>query len=219
MLRRAKSAGVEAVIAVSETADDARRCVFPALRLLWSPVLTVAAHGSTLDIAAASLAAAAGDAALVCPAVGLHPSQPPTGRGALMTDLPPVLDILRSSADGVVAVGECGLDFTPRVVGDGGESARDAQRDVLRAQAEEATKLGLSLNVHSRGAGHHAVTLLRECGMPPDSVLLHAFDGKAKYAREAAEAGFVLSVPPSIVRGAQFQKMVRGAPPRRRRSR
>ncbi len=91
-----------------------------------------------------------------------------------------------------------------------------------------------SQNVHSRNAGHHAVTLLIEraralgCSLPADAssaagtvpsdrsdvararpfvpVLLHAFDGKAAVALRAARAGFFFSVAPSVCRSEHMQK-------------
>jgi TatD DNase family protein len=41
---------------------------------------------------------------------------------------------------------------------------------------------------------------------------MHAFDGKASHAARAAEAGFVFSIPPSVVRSDQKQKLVRHLP-------
>ena len=43
-------------------------------------------------------------------------------------------------------------------------------------------------------------------------VQMHAFDGKITTARPALEAGYFFSVPPSIVRSRQKQKLVRHLP-------
>jgi len=43
-------------------------------------------------------------------------------------------------------------------------------------------------------------------------VLMHAFDGRAVAARAGLDAGFYFSVPPSIVRSRQKQKLVRALP-------
>lgn len=205
VLRRAAEAGVTTILAVAETVEDAPR-VLELARLCADTVPAVAAL------------------------VGLHPVQPLLLRSATDDSEADVRSVtptqwsameafIRANAASLCGIGEVGLDFTPRVLaaareaGVGAEDAKNAQREVLRLHARLALELGLPLNVHSRSAGHHAIALLREVGMPRDSVLMHAFDGRAKYAVEAAKRdGYLFSVPPSVVRGAQFQKLVKALP-------
>ncbi|HVS16089.1 MAG TPA: TatD family hydrolase [Thermoanaerobaculia bacterium] len=113
-----------------------------------------------------------------------------------------VIALIRAERGRLVAIGEVGLDRW--VIKD--EAERELQREIFGRFVELSKETGLPLNVHSRAAGHHAVSFLLERGA--ERVLLHAFDGKASHALVGAEAGYLFSVPPSIVRSQQKQKMV-----------
>jgi len=107
----------------------------------------------------------------------------------------------------LACIGEVGLDYW--CVKE--EDRRALQRACLERMAALAAELDLALNVHSRSAGHYAIDLLGACGAP--RVLLHAFDGKASHAVRAVDVhGYLFSVPPSVVRSAQKQKLVRRLP-------
>lgn len=146
----------------------------------------------------------------VFPCLGVHPVQevsPEQHRGASLQDLDAALPLIQTYKDRLVAVGEVGLDFTPRYVHD--ESDKDVQRQVLVRQSQIAKELDLPLNVHSRSAGRPTIHLLKEQGV--EKVLLHAFDGKPSVAMEGVKAGYFFSIPPSIIRSEQ-QKLVKQLP-------
>ncbi|XP_037342845.2 tatD DNase domain containing 3-like isoform X2 [Pungitius pungitius] len=146
----------------------------------------------------------------VFPCLGVHPVQeisPEQQRGASLRDLDAALPIIEKYKDPLVAIGEVGLDFTPRYVKD--ESDKESQRQVLIRQAQIAKELDLPLNVHSRSAGRPTIHLLREQGV--QKALLHAFDGKPSVAMEGVKAGYFFSIPPSIIRSGQ-QKLVKQLP-------
>ncbi|MFH2008886.1 MAG: TatD family hydrolase [bacterium] len=110
--------------------------------------------------------------------------------------------LLRQCRDEVVAIGEVGIDhWLARE-----EADREPQHRLFARFVRLADELDLPLSVHSRSAGRHVIALLRELGAR--RVCLHAFDGKARYAREAAELGYYFSVPPSIARSSQKQRLV-----------
>lgn len=106
----------------------------------------------------------------------------------------------------LVAIAEVGLDRWKVKE----ESGRELQREIFGRMIALGLELDLPLNVHSRSAGRHAVAFLIERGAR--RVQLHAFDGKPAAAMPAVEAGFFFSVPPSVARSRQKQKLVRRLP-------
>lgn len=106
----------------------------------------------------------------------------------------------------LVAIGEVGLDHWVVKT----ESERAVQKEIFITFIQLSKELELPLNIHSRSAGKHVVSTLLECGA--SNVHLHAFDGKASAAMPAVEAGYFFSIPPSIVRSRQKQKLVKRLP-------
>jgi TatD DNase family protein len=172
VLRRARAAGVEAIIAVGETLQDAR----------------------------ANLALAAEFPSIVRPAAGLFPTHLDLEQAEALEGW------IRRHADQLIAIGEVGLDHW-KVTED---EDRKVQREIFRRFVSLAIELDLPLNVHSRAAGAATIGLMLEAGV--ERAQLHAFDGRASRALPAIEAGYFLSLPPSVVRSRQKQKLVRQLP-------
>ena len=134
------------------------------------------------------------------PAAGLYPSVLDLNKAGEMADY------IRQNQSHLVAIGEVGLDYW--VVKDAPEKA--LQREILKQFIELSKELDLPLNIHSRSAGRHAIALLLENNAA--RVQMHAFDGKAAAALPAVEAGYFFSIPPSVVRSRQKQKLVKQLP-------
>jgi TatD DNase family protein len=134
------------------------------------------------------------------PAAGLYPTILDPDQAAAMCSF------IREERSRLFAIGEVGLDFW--IVKE--DADRQIQKDIFKGFISLSQELDLPLNVHSRSAGRHAVALLLECGAA--RVQMHAFDGKASAAQPAVEAGYFFSIPPSVVRSRQKQKLVKSLP-------
>jgi TatD DNase family protein len=165
------SAGVSAIVAVSETVADAQKNLELADRY-----------------------------AIVRPCAGLHPTVLELEAADAMVEL------IRNRRDRLAAIGEVGMDYWLVQEPD----RREVQRRIFRRFIALSLELDLPLNVHSRAAGQQTIAFLREHGAR--RVLLHAFDGKPSAAAPGIELGYDFSIPPSVVRSRQKQKLVRYLP-------
>ncbi|VDM47189.1 unnamed protein product [Toxocara canis] len=141
------------------------------------------------------------------PCIGMHPIQR-NDVSIRMEDMDSVDEFIEENSGSIAAIGEVGLDFTPRYIKL--PDAKDVQIAVFRRQIELAMKLDRTLNVHSRSAGRPVINLLRECGAK--RVLLHAFSGNSKNAQPAIEAGYYFSIPPSFSLSDQKVDLVSRVP-------
>jgi len=171
VLQEAATAGVERVLAVGETLEDAERNLQLAERY-----------------------------PMVKPCAGLHPTIVDQDHAQA------VIEFIKKHRDRLVAIGEVGLDYW--VIQE--EADREIQRRILACFVHLGNDLDLPLNVHSRSAGRTTIAFLKEHGAR--RVLLHAFDGKASVALEGVAEGYLFSIPPSVVRSPQKQRLVRRLP-------
>ena len=153
-----------------ETADDE---VAEARRAGVDQIVDI---GTDLDTSGAAIARAARLDG-VWATVGLHPHDARHG----LVGLEPLL-----GAPGVVAVGECGLDYHYD------HSPRAVQRDVFATQIDWAHRRRLPLVIHSRSAWDDTFAVLDEAGVPERTVF-HCFTGGPEEARRALDRGAHLS--------------------------
>lgn len=132
-------------------------------------------------------------------AVGVHPTNLLTYNESFEK----IREFIISNSKKVVAIGEVGLDYF--------YGKEEREREVMKLFLKEFSKLSKELDlpmiVHSRSAGKYAIEILKE--MEVKKVIMHAFDGRASLASQAAKYGYFFSIPPSIVRSQQKKKLVK----------
>jgi TatD DNase family protein len=124
-----------------------------------------------------AIAAAARHPGAVWATVGLHPHDATDGVEGLAGLL---------AEPGVVAVGECGLDYHYD------HSPRDVQREAFAAQIALAHQHDLALVIHTREAWDDTLDILDAEGTPARTVF-HCFTGGADEAKACLDRGGHLS--------------------------
>jgi TatD DNase family protein len=109
--------------------------------------------------------------------VGLHPHDAVNG-------VDTIVDLI--DTDGIVAVGECGLDYYYD------HSPRETQQRVFAEQIALANERDLPLVIHTRDAWDDTFAVLAEAGVP-DRTIFHCFTGGPDEARRALDIGALLS--------------------------
>jgi TatD DNase family protein len=180
VIRRARSAGIQTIIAVGENIKDSRKVLQLALEY----------------------------PGFLRPCIGIHPDNFGDDRQAPVDEeIANIISLIRDNQKELVGIGEVGLDYWVAREKD----TRRKQREFLAQMVGLSNELSLPLSVHCRSAGNYTLELLAQCGAK--KVSMHAFDGKAGYALEAYKMhAWIFSIPPSIVRSAQKQRLVRALP-------
>ncbi|CAG8602671.1 23168_t:CDS:2, partial [Racocetra persica] len=198
ILIRAKSANVSSIVTVPEILEDAQS--------IFELKNDLTLSSSLRD--------------MIEPCAGLHPA--PQGAMSLVKvdQADSIIQFIKDKSSDLVGIGEVGLDFTPRILNSAidaypdlklsDDELKNVQRTILARHIDLSLQFDLPLNVHSRSAGHHALNCLRDYGAR--KVVMHAFDGRIQYANKGVEMGFFFSMPPSIVRSPQRQKLAAAIP-------
>lgn len=133
----------------------------------------------------------------IYPSLGLMPYN--------LEDVNKVIELIEENSNRIVAVGEVGLDFHPKLSVD-----KELQKKYFIEFIELSKRLDLPLIVHSRSAGKYALEIL--LNSKAERVIMHAYDGSASHIEEAVKKGYFFSIPPSIPRSPQKQNLVRRLP-------
>lgn len=146
-------------------------------------------------LATAALLRAAVPGVGIHTAIGIHPQVLPDlepGRDGDHCDA--LATRVLAAPPGMVAIGECGLDFGPAVEKAG--APRERQVAVLQAHLALARRTGLPLVLHCLYAHAALLELVRAAPLPPS--ILHSWSGSAELAVQFCRAGHLVSFAGSI---------------------
>jgi TatD DNase family protein len=138
--------------------------------------------GSSLHSSAAALALAATEPGLYA-TVGVHPHHATEVDAAHLPELAAM-----ATQPGVVAIGECGLDFFRDF------SPRDAQETAFRLQLGLAIETRLPVFLHQRDAHERFVAILDECGAALPAGVAHCFTGGPDELRDYLDRGLYVGI-------------------------
>lgn len=113
--------------------------------------------------------------------VGLHPYDADDCTPELMF----IWEELISKNKKIVAVGEMGLDYVKAKV------PKDVQKNAFRMQLALATKFGLQVVVHNRGADEDCLEILRE--FEDVKAVFHCYGSDVNFARKLWYYGYTVS--------------------------
>jgi TatD DNase family protein len=160
--------------------------------------------GSSPASSAAAAALAARHPGFLSATAGVHPHHAPELTDATLGGLRELL-----ARPGVVAVGECGLDYFRDF------APRDAQRRAFERQLALAIETGKPLFLHQRDAHEDFVALLKAAGAGLPRAVAHCFTGSRAEAEEYLALGLYLGITGWICderRGAHLLEVVRAVP-------
>jgi TatD DNase family protein len=139
-------------------------------------VSTLISVGCDRETSLAAIAAADAHAGVFA-TVGLHPHDAVNGVAT-------IIDLLDTT--GIVAVGECGLDYYYD------HSPRETQQAAFAEQIALANERDLPLVIHTRDAWDDTFAVLADVGVP-DRTIFHCFTGGPDEADRALDIGALLS--------------------------
>lgn len=180
-IKKAKENGVEKIICVSSSVEDSKKAIEAARRY---PEIVFAA-------------------------VGIHPQQTdPENPDPLDSQLDKLDQLVQNPA--VVAIGECGLDYTPAPPGEK-ERTREEQTYLFKKQLELAQNLNLPVIIHSRKAFSDVFSTLKSRFSNLYGVF-HCYSAGKREIRQVEELGFYFGIDGNITYDAGLANVAREMP-------
>ncbi len=143
----------------------------------------------------------------IYPAVGVHPNRAHSTKFGKRRKLKKL-----AKKEGVVAIGETGLDYHYEKK----DQHRFSQKRWFRYQLKLAAKTGLPLILHIRAANEDAIAILKKKLDKLHGGVVHCFRGDKDTAKTYIEMGFYIGIGGSLIEGghrcAQLKEAVKHIP-------
>lgn len=124
---------------------------------------------------------------------GIHPVWAASKSQA---EIEAALDQLEARSGAALAIGEIGLDHSPKAAPD----SRELQHWAFKKQLELVQRVRKPMILHIVRAHGEALKLLSSMGPWPEGGLVHSYSGSVEEVREYCELGFHLSVSGVVTR-------------------
>ncbi|MBM3209286.1 TatD family deoxyribonuclease [Candidatus Shapirobacteria bacterium] len=149
---------------------------------------------------------------IVYAAVGIHPQKTDKNPDSPAVQLGQLAQLAQSPE--VVAVGECGLDFSPAPPGEE-DRPKEEQLFLFEEQIELALKLALPINVHSRKASDETLGVLEKHFNLSNRKLKgvwHCYSGGKGDIKKVTEIGFFFGIDGNLTYDSGLQNVVMQIP-------
>ena len=148
---------------------------------------------------------------VVFAAVGLHPQQTdPENKMPLVEQVSKLARLARSKE--VVAIGECGLDYSPSPPGEKDRTKKD-QLFLFEKQIELAQKLNLPIIIHCRKAFADVIsTLLQHIGALKRGGVFHCYSAGKKGIEKVNQLEFLFGVDGNLTYDPGLQNVFKQIP-------
>ena len=149
----------------------------------------------------------------VSAAIGIHPQQTdPENRQSIEKQIKELTNLAKNPE--VVAIGECGLDFSPAPPPEKDRS-KEEQIFLFELQIKLAKKLNLPLSVHSRKATKETIQVLSKYYSSPkgSSGVWHCYSAGIKEIPKIIELGFYFGIDGNITYDPGLQNVIKNIPP------
>jgi TatD DNase family protein len=124
---------------------------------------------------------------IIFAALGIHPQNTdPESSLSIKEQLDTLGDLAKNNLNNIVAIGECGLDYSPAPPEDADRS-KDEQEVLFRGQIDLAIKYKLPLIIHARKAVDEVIEILKE--YKNLSGVFHCYSGGKKRIQKILELG------------------------------